>query len=130
MPSGELNPVVMDHFLNPRNTGELLDATVVVTSVNSRCGDVLKLWARIEGGIVRDVRAKTFGCAVAIAATSVLTEMIKGLDVSGAAGITNGDIVRRLGGVPPDKELCSVLAEDAVQKIVDACRGAGGAPNP
>lgn len=109
------SPAVMDHFLNPRNTGDLPDATSVVTVENPACGDLVKLSLKVEKGVIVAARARTFGCAAAIATTSVLTEMLTGRRVEEAAGLKNGDVVARLGGLPEDKVGCSVLAERAVQ---------------
>src|SRR5262245_57660115 len=100
----------MEHFLNPRNTGELKDASRVVTVENPSCGDLVKLSLRIEAGRIVAVRAKTFGCAAAIASTSALTELLEGRTVEEAARIRNADVVARLGGLPEDKVGCSVVA--------------------
>jgi nitrogen fixation NifU-like protein len=109
------NPTVMEHFLNPRNTGELKDATSVVTVENPKCGDLLKLSVRVEGGTVVAARAKTFGCAAAIASASALTELLTGRRVEEALALKNSDVVARLGGLPEDKVECSVVAEQAVR---------------
>ena len=114
------NPTVMDHFLNPRNTGELKDATRVVTVENPACGDMVRLSLRIERGAIAAVRAKTFGCAAAIASASALTEMLEGRTLEEAARIRNADVVARLGGLPEDKINCSVVAEQAVQAALQS----------
>lgn len=116
MPFEEYNPVVMDHFLNPRNTGELTDPTHSALVRNPACGDLVKLTVRVREGIVTEARAKTFGCAAAIASTSALTELLIGKGVEQARGVKNTDVVAFLGGLPDYKIVCSVVAEDAVRE--------------
>jgi nitrogen fixation NifU-like protein len=118
MPFEEYNPTVMDHFLNPRNTGEIEEATHKATVRNPACGDVLKLTLRIEDGIVREARAKTFGCAAAIASSSALTELLKGRRVEEAKELRNTDVVAHLGGLPDHKIVCSVAAEEAIREAL------------
>ena len=116
MPFEEYNATVMDHFLNPRNTGELSDATHSALVRNPACGDMVKLTVRIKDGVVAEARAKTFGCAAAIASTSALTELLAGKTVEAARQIKNSDVVAFLGGLPEYKIVCSVVAEDAVRE--------------
>jgi NifU-like protein involved in Fe-S cluster formation len=118
MPFEDYNPTVMDHFLNPRNTGELPGATHQSLVRNPACGDMVKLTLRVEGGIILDARAKTFGCAAAIASSSALTELLKGRTVADARRIRNADVVAFLGGLPEHKVICSVVAEEAVREAL------------
>jgi len=118
MPFEEYNPTVMDHFLNPRNTGEVAEPTHSALVRNPVCGDMMKLTLRIEGGVVREVRAKTFGCAAAIASSSALTELLDGRSVEEARRVRNGDVVSFLGGLPDHKVVCSVVAEEAVKEAL------------
>jgi len=127
----EYSPRVWDHFLNPRNAGELQDATGVGTARNPRCGDLIKLCLRIEGDVVRDARARTFGCAAAIACSSALTELLKGRSVAEARRLTNRDVVSFLGGLPEHKIACSLVAEEAVRNaLAAAAESTGGAIDP
>ena len=112
----EYSETVMDHFLNPRNTGEVAKATHSSMVRNPHCGDTVKLTVRLEDGRITDARAKTFGCAAAIASTSALTELLKGRNEEEALQIKNGDVVNHLGGLPDHKVKCSVVAEDAVRE--------------
>jgi NifU-like protein involved in Fe-S cluster formation len=118
MPFEDYNPTVMDHFLNPRNTGELPAATHRSLVRNPACGDMVKLTLRVEGGLILDARAKTFGCAAAIASSSALTELLKGRTVQDARRIRNADVVAFLGGLPEHKVICSVVAEEAVREAL------------
>jgi len=115
MPFEDYNPTVMDHFLNPRNTGELSDATHTAFVRNSVCGDQVKLTLRVKDGMIQDVRVKTFGCAAAIAASSALTELLIGKSVVDALKLRNTDVVGHLQGLPEYKIVCSVVAEDALK---------------
>ncbi len=112
----DYNPTVMDHFLNPRNTGEVETYTHSATVTNPKCGDMMKLTLRVGGGCIEDVRAKTFGCAAAIACSSVLTEWLQGLPLTEVHHISNRAIASRLGGLPDYKMECSVVAEQAIQE--------------
>lgn len=118
MPFEDYNATVMDHFLNPRNTGELPDATHQALVRNPACGDMVKLTLRVEGGVIREARTKTFGCAAAIASSSALTEILKGRSVAEARRIRNADVVAFLGGLPEHKVICSVVAEEAVREAL------------
>lgn len=106
---------VMDHFENPRNVGELADANGVGEVGNAKCGDIMKMYLKIENGVIADVRFKTYGCASAIATSSIATEMIKGQPIEKALELSNKAVVEALGGLPPHKIHCSVLAEQAIK---------------
>lgn len=118
MPFDDYNPTVMEHFLNPRNTGELAAPTHTSMVRNPACGDMVKLSLRVQDGVVKEARAKTFGCAAAIASTSALTEMLIGKSLDAARAIKNLDVVAFLGGLPEYKIVCSVVAEDAVREAL------------
>jgi nitrogen fixation NifU-like protein len=106
---------VMEHFMNPRNVGEIEDASGVGTVGNAKCGDIMKVYLKITGdGIVEDAKFKTFGCGAAVATSSMATEMIKGRTVSDALHITNKAVMEALDGLPPIKVHCSCLAEEAL----------------
>ena len=122
---------VMDHFANPRNVGELENANGVGEVGNSKCGDIMKMYIRVENGVIADVKFKTFGCGAAIATSSMATEMIKGKPVSEALKLTNKAVVEALDGLPPVKVHCSVLAEQAIkQALADYYRRNGIDPTP
>ena len=122
---------VMDHFENPRNVGELTDANGVGEVGNAKCGDIMKIYLKIENGIVADVRFKTYGCASAIATSSIATEMVKGQPIEKAIELSNKAVVEALGGLPPHKIHCSVLAEQAIKAAVaDYYRRQGVDPTP
>lgn len=110
---------VMDHFMNPRNVGEIENADGVGEVGNARCGDIMKVFLKIENDIIVDVKFKTFGCGAAIATSSISTEMIKGKTVDEALDLTNKSVTEALGGLPPVKLHCSVLAEDAVKAAIE-----------
>ena len=105
---------VMDHFANPRNVGEIPDADGVGEVGNAKCGDIMKMFLKIENGSIKDVKFKTFGCGAAIATSSMATEMIIGKTVQEALEVTNKAVMEALGGLPPVKIHCSLLAEQAV----------------
>ena len=109
---------VMDHFLHPRNVGTLENANAVGEVGNARCGDIMKMYMRIEDGIIQDVKFETFGCASAIASSSMATELIKGKPVSEAEQLTNQAVVEALDGLPDYKIHCSVLAREAIQEAL------------
>lgn len=109
------NPKVIDHFSNPRNAGEMADADAVGEAGSFKCGDTMKIYLKVEQGIIVDVRFQTFGCAAAIASSSMLTEMVKGKTIEEARNITNNQVAKELGGLPPLKIHCSNLAADALQ---------------
>ncbi|HPD88306.1 MAG TPA: Fe-S cluster assembly scaffold protein NifU [Oscillospiraceae bacterium] len=106
---------VFDHFTNPRNVGEIPDADGVGEVGNARCGDIMKMYLKIEDGVIKDVKFKTFGCGAAIATSSIATEMIKGKPVEDALKLTNEAVIEALDGLPAVKIHCSVLAEQAVK---------------
>jgi len=110
---------VMDHFVNPRNVGMLEGANGVGEVGNARCGDIMKMYLEIEDDIIQDVRFETFGCGSAIASSSIATELIKGKSVSEALELTNKAVAEALGGLPPHKMHCSVLAEEAIKAAIE-----------
>lgn len=109
---------VLDHFLNPRNMGELQDANGVGKVGNSKCGDIMEMYLKIHNNVIEDVKFKTFGCAAAIASSSISTTMIVGKTVSEALKVTNKDVLNALGGLPPVKIHCSLLAEEAIKSAI------------
>ena len=109
---------VMDHFLHPRNVGTLEDADGVGEVGNAKCGDIMKMYLKIEDGVITDVKFNTFGCGSAIATSSMATEMIKGKRVEDALTLSNKAVVDALDGLPAPKIHCSVLAEEAVKAAV------------
>ena len=109
---------VMDHFMNPRNVGEIENADGVGTVGNAKCGDIMKIYLKIENGIIVDCKFKTFGCGAAIATSSMATEMIKGKSINDALSLTNKAVIEALGGLPAVKVHCSVLAEEAVKSAI------------
>lgn len=112
------NDKVMDHFLNPRNAGEIENADGVGEVGNAKCGDIMRIYVKIENDIITDVKFRTFGCGSAIAASSISTEMLIGKQVEEALEITNQDVVDELGGLPVVKIHCSVLAEQAFKMAI------------
>jgi nitrogen fixation NifU-like protein len=110
---------VMDHFVNPRNMGEIADAPVVADVGNPACGDMMRLYLKIENGIIVDAKFKTFGCGAAIATSSMLTEMLKGKSLEEAKSISNQAVAEALDGLPPVKMHCSVMAEEALIKALE-----------
>lgn len=106
---------VMDHFMNPRNVGEIEDASGVGTVGNAKCGDIMKIYLDVKEGIIQDVKFKTFGCGAAVATSSMATELVKGKTVEEALKVTNKAVMEALDGLPPVKIHCSVLAEEALQ---------------
>lgn len=109
---------VMDHFRNPRNVGEIADADGVGEVGNAKCGDIMKMYLKIEDGVIVDVKFETFGCGSAIATSSMATELIKGKRVEEALSLTNQAVVEALDGLPAHKIHCSVLAEEAVRAAI------------
>ena len=110
---------VMDHFSNPRNVGEIPDANGVGTVGNAKCGDIMKMYLKVEDGVIKDVKFKTFGCGAAIATSSMATEMVKGKTLEEALQLTNKAVVEALDGLPPVKMHCSLLAEEAIHAAVE-----------
>lgn len=122
---------VLDHFSNPRNVGELTDANGVGEVGNPVCGDIMKMYLKIDGGVVKDVKFKTFGCGAAIATSSMATELIKGKTIEEALNLSNKAVIEALDGLPPAKIHCSVLAEQAVRSALsDYYRRQGIDPEP
>ena len=109
---------VMDHFAHPRNVGELPDANGIGTVGNPVCGDIMKMFIRVEDEVIVDVRFQTFGCGAAIATSSISTEMIKGKTIKEALQLTNRAVAEALDGLPPVKMHCSLLAEEAVRSAI------------
>ncbi len=106
---------VMDHFEHPRNVGEIIDADAVGQVGNPRCGDIMKMYLKIEDGVIVDAKFKTFGCGSAIATSSMATELIRGKRVEEALSLTNAAVAEALDGLPAYKMHCSVLAEEAIK---------------
>ena len=109
---------VMDHFMNPRNVGEIEDASGVRTVGNAKCGDIMKIFIKVKDNVITDVKFKTFGCGAAIATSSKATEMVKGKTIEEALQITNKQVADSLGGLPPVKIHCSLLAEEALHAAI------------
>ena len=109
---------VMDHFTNPRNVGEIENADGIGEIGNAKCGDIMKMYLKIDNGIITDAKFKTFGCGAAIATSSMATEMIKGKSIDEALTLTNKAVIEALGGLPAVKVHCSVLAEEAVKSAI------------
>jgi nitrogen fixation protein NifU and related proteins len=110
---------VLAHFKNPHNQGEMKDANAVGQEGNPVCGDVMKIYLKIENNIIQDVKFETLGCAAAIAVSSDLTDMVKGKTLEEALKITKDDVVKDLGGLPPVKVHCSMLGVDALHKAIE-----------
>jgi nitrogen fixation NifU-like protein len=119
MAAGPYSAKVMDHFMNPRNVGEIESADGVGEVGNPACGDMMRLYLKIDGGKVVDAKFRTFGCGAAIASSSMLTEMIKGKTIEEARAISNQHVADALDGLPAVKIHCSVMAEQAVQSALD-----------
>ena len=109
---------VMDHFMNPRNMGEMENADGVGTVGNAKCGDIMRIYIKVEDNVITDVKFKTFGCGAAIATSSKATELVKGKTIDEALTITNKMVMDALGGLPPVKVHCSVLAEEALHAAI------------
>ena len=109
---------VMDHFMHPRNVGEIKNPSGVGEVGNAKCGDIMKMYLDIENDVIKDVKFETFGCGSAIASSSMATEMIKGKPVAEAMALTNRAVAEALDGLPAHKLHCSVLAEEAIKKAL------------
>ncbi len=109
---------VMDHFMHPRNVGEIPNADGVGEVGNAKCGDIMKMYLKINGNVIEDVKFETFGCGSAIASSSMATELIKGKTIDEALAVTNKQVVDALGGLPAHKLHCSVLAEESIKSAV------------
>ena len=118
---------VMDHFMNPRNVGEIENADGVGEVGNVKCGDIMRIYIKVNGDVIEDVKFKTFGCGSAIASSSLATEWLKGKSIDDAMKIDNMDIVEELA-LPPVKIHCSVLAEDAIKAAINDYRVKNGLP--
>ena len=119
MAQGPYSDKVMDHFMHPRNMGEIEDASGVGEVGNPACGDVMRLYLKIEDGKIIDAKFKTFGCGAAIASSSMTTELIKGKSIDEALKLSNEAVSEALGGLPPAKQHCSVLAEEALRAALE-----------
>ena len=119
---------VMDHFMHPRNVGEIKDPSGVGEVGNAKCGDIMKMYLDIENDVIKDVKFETFGCGSAIASSSMATEMIKGKTVDEALAVTNRQVVDALGGLPAHKLHCSVLAEESIKSAVKDYYDRNGIP--
>lgn len=115
----EYSEKVMDHFRNPRNVGEIENADGIGQVGNAKCGDIMRMYLKVENGIITDAKFKTFGCGAAIATSSMATELIKGKSIEDALKLSNAAVVEALEGLPPVKIHCSVLAEQAIKAAVD-----------
>ena len=113
---------VMDHFKNPRNVGEIENANGIGEVGNAKCGDIMKIFLKVEDNIVQDVKFMTYGCGSAIASSSMATELIKGKSLEDAWELTNKAVAEALDGLPPVKMHCSVLAEEAIHKAINDYR--------
>ncbi|MEG2597606.1 MAG: Fe-S cluster assembly scaffold protein NifU [Oscillospiraceae bacterium] len=122
---------VMEHFANPRNVGELPDANGIGEVGNQKCGDIMKMYIKVENQVIVDVKFLTFGCGAAIATSSMATDLIKGKTIEEALKLTNQAVVEALDGLPPVKLHCSVLAEQAIKAaIADYYKRQGIDPTP
>ncbi len=110
---------VMDHFMNPRNVGEIENPDGVGEVGNAKCGDIMRISLKVENDVIVDVKFKTFGCGAAIATSSMATELVKGKTIDEALTITNKAVADALDGLPPVKMHCSVLAEEAIRKAIE-----------
>ncbi|NLV36438.1 MAG: Fe-S cluster assembly scaffold protein NifU [Clostridiaceae bacterium] len=117
---------VLDHFSNPRNVGEIVDADGVGQVGNPKCGDIMKMYLKIEDNIIVDAKFKTFGCGAAVATSSMATELVKGKTVQEALEITNQAVAEALDGLPPVKMHCSNLAEEAIKSAIEDYRMKNG----
>jgi nitrogen fixation NifU-like protein len=118
-PWSQYSEKVMEHFKNPRNVGDMENPDGVGHVGNPVCGDVMELYIKVNNGIIVDAKFKTFGCAAAIATSSMVTEMVKGKSIKEALKISNKAVVEALDGLPPAKVHCSVLAEDALKSAIE-----------
>ena len=110
---------VMEHFRNPHNVGEIPDADGIGNVGNPVCGDIMRLYIKVEGDRIKDAKFKTFGCAAAIATSSMVTDLVKGKTIKEALEISNRAVAEALGGLPPIKMHCSMLAEEALKSAID-----------
>ncbi|NLX70576.1 MAG: Fe-S cluster assembly scaffold protein NifU [Clostridiales bacterium] len=113
---------VMDHFMNPRNVGEIENPDGVGQVGNAKCGDIMKIYLKIEDNRIVDIKFKTFGCGAAIATSSMATELVKGKTIEEALALTNKAVADALDGLPPVKMHCSILAEEAIKAAIEDYR--------
>ena len=113
---------VMDHFNNPRNVGEIPDASGIGNVGNPVCGDIMRMYIKVENNIIVDAKFKTYGCGAAIATSSMITEIVKGKTIEEALQVSNKAVAEALGGLPPVKMHCSVLAADALKQAIENYR--------
>ncbi len=123
---GPYSEKVMDHFMNPRNMGDIKDADAVGTVGNPACGDVMRLYIKVKDDKIQEAKFKTFGCGAAIATSSMATEMIKDKTVEEASQVTNEAVAEALDGLPPNKMHCSVLAQEAIEAAITSYKEGGG----
>ena len=122
MAKGPYNEIVMDHFMNPRNVGEIEDANAVGEAGSGQCGDSMSLYLKIEDDKIQDAKFMTFGCGAAIASSSMMTELLKGRSIDDALNLTNSEVLKALGGLPEAKIHCSIMAEEAVRSAIEDYR--------
>jgi nitrogen fixation NifU-like protein len=122
MAQAPFNKTVMDHFMNPRNVGEIENADAVGEAGSAQCGDMMTLYLKIDNEKVTDAKFKTFGCGAAIASSSMATELLKGKSIDDALALSNGEVLKALGGLPENKVHCSVMVEEAVRAAVEDYR--------
>ena len=120
---------VMDHFRHPRNVGVIENADGVGEVGNAKCGDIMKIYLKIENDTISDVKFETFGCASAIASSSVLTDMVKGMKAEDALKLTNKEIAEALGGLPKEKMHCSVMGQEALEAAIRQWKGETPVPH-
>ena len=113
---------VMDHFLNPRNVGEIKDADGIGEVGNPVCGDIMRMYIKVKDGVITDIKFQTYGCGAAVATSSMVTEMVKGKTLEEALEISNKQVAEALDGLPPIKMHCSVLAEEGIKVAIDDYR--------
>ena len=114
----EYSAKVMDHFMNPRNVGEIADADGIGEVGNPKCGDIMKMYIKVNDGVISDVKFKTFGCGAAVATSSMATELLMGKTLDEALNVTNKAVMDALDGLPPVKVHCSLLAEQAIKSAL------------
>jgi len=124
------NEIFMDHFLHPRNVGEIPDASGIGNVGNPVCGDVMRMYIKVENGVIVDAKFKTFGCGAAISTSSIVTEMVKGKTIEEALSVSNKAVAQALGGLPAVKMHCSVLAEQALKGAIKDYYQRQGKPAP
>lgn len=130
MMNGPYSDIVMKHFMNPQNVGEIEDADGVGTIGNPACGDIMQMFIKVKNDVIVDAKFKTFGCGAAIASSSMATELIKGKSIKDALKVTNNEVTKALGGLPKIKRHCSLLAEQALRSALDDYYKKKGVPSP